>query len=277
MHIIALTTFHNRVNKTLKALEDLHAQVLPPNTSISVTVVDDGSSDGTSDEIRKNFPLVEIISGNGNLFWAGGMCYGWEKSIKYKKHYDYLLLFNDDIQLQENALEDLINISISLKKCETLIHTVNAVFLEKETNLISYSGFMHKSKVFPLLLSKAIPQKKPQRIDTINMNLTLIPKETIKEIGFLSNEFIHSMADIDYGLRVNKAGGENWLSGEALGYCEKNIPQPISNNRALLIKKLLSPKSIPFNAWKTLHQRHGGFFWVATMFYPYLKALFFGK
>mgnify|MGYP001173835914 FL=1 len=108
--ILTLTTVHNRKNKTIKAITDLYNQKLTNNVSLSHCVVDDGSSDGTTEIISKKFPDVEIIKGNGNLFWVGGMVFGLKHSTKLKR-FDYLLAYNDDIHLYPNALQHLINTS----------------------------------------------------------------------------------------------------------------------------------------------------------------------
>ncbi len=70
--IAALLTCFNRKQKTLVCLEALFNQVLPADVDISAYLVDDASTDGTSDVVRQTYPQVKIFSGDGNLFWNGG-------------------------------------------------------------------------------------------------------------------------------------------------------------------------------------------------------------
>ena len=75
---------HNRQDYTKACLHSLRRQsVLGFNT----VVVDDGSTDGTIDVVRQQFPEVIYISGDGTLWWAGAMNRGvtWalEKGARY--------------------------------------------------------------------------------------------------------------------------------------------------------------------------------------------------
>jgi len=71
--IAVLLTCLNRKHKTFACLETLFSQVLPANVDISAYIVDDASTDGTSDAVRQTYPQVKIFSGDGNLFGNGGM------------------------------------------------------------------------------------------------------------------------------------------------------------------------------------------------------------
>ena len=45
---------------------------------------------------KQHYPNVNLIQGNGKLFWAGGMRLGWRTALK-SKEYDAFLLLNDDV------------------------------------------------------------------------------------------------------------------------------------------------------------------------------------
>ena len=47
----------------------------------SVIVVDDGSTNRISQKIRDRFPGVEVLTGDGNLWWAGGMRMGMARAL----------------------------------------------------------------------------------------------------------------------------------------------------------------------------------------------------
>ena len=67
---------------------------------------DDGSSDGTSEMLATSFPLVEIIKGDGNLWWGAAT----NKAIKscLESKCDYVILLNDDCLLLETTLDQLV-------------------------------------------------------------------------------------------------------------------------------------------------------------------------
>ena len=67
--IAVLITCHNRKDTTLSCL----GRLFSIRKDIDVYCVDDNSTDGTADAIRENFPQVNLIRGDGNLFWCRGM------------------------------------------------------------------------------------------------------------------------------------------------------------------------------------------------------------
>jgi GT2 family glycosyltransferase len=107
--IAVLMTCHNRCNFTLSCLEALYEQKI----NFRVYLVDDGSSDSTSEAVKKNYPEVKIIQGDGNLFWVGGMRLAFAAAIE--DDCDYYLWLNDDTILKPNAIENLLKISDRLE------------------------------------------------------------------------------------------------------------------------------------------------------------------
>lgn len=60
----------------------------------SVIVVDDGSTTGISNIIQNPFPGVEVLHGDGNLWWAGGMRMGMSRALE--RNADVICWLNHD-------------------------------------------------------------------------------------------------------------------------------------------------------------------------------------
>ena len=88
MQLAVLLTCFNRKATTLRCLEQLNKQNI--TASMDVFLCDDGSTDGTSDAIKKLFPQVYIIRGSGNLFWNRGMLTAWRKACETKDYDAYI-------------------------------------------------------------------------------------------------------------------------------------------------------------------------------------------
>jgi len=107
--IAVLITCHNRKPKTLACLTALFNQTPPSSATTDVYLVDDGSTDGTAEEVHQAYPQVKILQGDGSLFWNGGMRKAFSEALKYD--YDYYLWLNDDTILYPEAIASLLTTS----------------------------------------------------------------------------------------------------------------------------------------------------------------------
>ena len=215
MQLAVLLTCFNRKATTLRCLEQLNKQNI--TASMDVFLCDDGSTDGTSDAIKKLFPQVYIIKGSGNLFWNRGMLTAWRKACE-TKDYDAYIWLNDDVYLYEGALQEMLECS-SFCKNESIV--CGAFCTDKGE--FSYGGKNKKDK--PL-----IPNGELQQVYWLNGNCVLVPKYVVAKIGLLDGMFQHHMGDFDYGLRAQEAGINVCSSRKYIGECAKN-PIAISRGR----------------------------------------------
>lgn len=86
-YIAVLITCYNRREKTVNCLNLLFKCGLPVGFALKVYLVDDGSTDGTGEEVRKLFPEIKVIVGSGELYWAGGMRLAWTEAIRDEPEY----------------------------------------------------------------------------------------------------------------------------------------------------------------------------------------------
>ena len=133
INIAVLITCHNRKHKTVKCLQKLYSQNNIENIKLKVFLVDDGSSDGTGQTVKKLFPDITIIKGSGNLFWGGGMFLAWETALKDNIEYNYFLWINDDTFLFEDAISTLLG---SKKMMMILSLEVYVIQLQKKEHMV---------------------------------------------------------------------------------------------------------------------------------------------
>ena len=94
-HVAVIMTVYNRIDKTIACLDAVFSQrenTCFPNVDVYLT--DDGSTDNTSQILQDRYseaPL-HILSGNGNLFWNGGMIHSWKVAIEHGGYDGYLPL-----------------------------------------------------------------------------------------------------------------------------------------------------------------------------------------
>jgi GT2 family glycosyltransferase len=176
-----------------------------------IFLLDDNSPDKSGEIIKKMYPSINVIYGNGKYFWSGGTRKLWEFAST-KKDYDYYVWLNDDSILFKNAFSVIYN-DLNDKKSSIILGT----FISSNQNLneITYGG---RDKHLTLLK----PSGEPQECSLINGNFVFIPKEVFKKVGFLSKIFTHNYGDTDYGLRAIKKNFKVFIASEVVGICNKN-------------------------------------------------------
>lgn len=275
--IAALTTCHNREKTTLACLSSLmNQQVDSDSLEIEYYIVDDGCIDNTKSRLIQLVPNINIIDGNGKLYWAGGMRLGWEYIRQKNKPYDYLFVFNDDVIFNPNALMHFIT-QIEFANARSPHFAISGATKNPTTNQCSYGAWKRSSSWHPLKFnSKLTPNGSLQAADVINMNAAIIPLESIKKVNFLSKYFIHSGADFEFSLKLKDIGGQCYLAPHYIGLCEEN---PISTesssgpkNLSTHLTDLFNIKNEPIKQRLKYYKHHGGPIWYILFLSPYLTV-----
>jgi GT2 family glycosyltransferase len=216
LRLAVLITCHNRVDTTILALSMLYAQVkAAPNLTMIIFLVDDGSTDGTGSQVRAKFPTVNVIEGDGSLYWNGGMCRAYEAARVSDAAFDAYLLLNDDVILEPEFLNFLS--SFANRPNEILVGS----FRSEVTDAVTYSGFNRSSTFRPFTFE--VPQLSPGRtqVDTFNGNAVLIPASIFEKLGGLDPAYKHALGDLDFGLRAKAAGIPSFVHFPTVGICER--------------------------------------------------------
>jgi len=274
---VVLTCF-NRKEKTalcLEALTDL-AFRLDEKVDLHIMVTDDGSSDGTGEMIKTRYPQVEVLKGDGNLYWNGGMRLSYGKALE--RRYDFYLWVNDDTILFPNCLEDLLATHDAMLLSKGRNGLIAGSTCDDDGN-VTYGGLCRLNPKRPLSFSLVQPSSMPIPCESSNGNCLLISAEAANFLGNLDGSYTHGMGDIDYGLRATKAGIPIWVMPGFVGKCDNDhslegsylditLPFFVRWKNALSVREL-NPVS-----WARFCSRHAGMLWPLYWALPYTKIFF---
>ncbi|WP_445631781.1 glycosyltransferase family 2 protein [Nostoc sp. DSM 114167] len=270
-NIAVIMTCYNRRNTTLACLNALYQQ----KNCCDVYLTDDGSSDGTTEAVKAEYPEVQILQGNGNLFWVGGMRLAFSEAIKYQ--YDYYLWLNDDTFLEANAVSKLLQVHQNLTELGYRDSIVVGSTKDSITGKATYGGAVKSKKWYSNKFEFLEPSSVIQQCDAMYGNCVLIPKSVAAKVGNIDTAFVHSLGDLDYALRARKLGCKIWVAPGYIGTCTKNSIRNswADTNLNLLerLKKVLQIKAFPLKSWTIFCSRHSGPFWILYWFLPYIRAI----
>lgn len=277
LSIAAVLTCFNRRDKTEACLDALFgaAQRMTDRIRLHVIVTDDGSRDGTSEMIRNRFPQVEVLRGDGGLYWNGGMRVAYGRALE--QGHDFCLWVNDDTTLFPDCLEKLLATHDALVASTGRGGLVVGSTCNDEGH-VSYGGQRRKVGGKALQFCPVQPTDQPQACDSANGNCLLISTQAAQQLGNLEEAYVHSMGDMDYGLRATKLGIPLWVTPGFVGKCGNDHPvggSYLDQSLPFSVrwKIVLSPKELSPRAWGVFCRRHAGPLWPVYWVWPYAKVM----
>lgn len=199
--VFIIIPVHNRSQLTRNCLLSLKTQTIQNFTTI---VIDDGSSDGTSEMIQKEFPEVVLLHGDGNLWWTRAINLGVNYAINHGA--DYIMTLNDDTIPSNDFLEKML--FWAEKEPKALL---GAFLLDAETNKPIYGGEIINwiTANFKSLLDILGPEEWHGLHEVTHFpgRGLLIPAEVFRKTGlYNAKHFPQSAADYDLTHRAIRAG-----------------------------------------------------------------------
>lgn len=171
-----------------------------------VIVVDNASSDGSLEFLKKNYPKVGVVRNDSNEGYVG-----INSALKYCSG-KFILFLNNDIELEKNCLSELLKAIRSSKEVAMAApRLVN--FHDKSLR----SGGTWVSKAFYSGHIKSNGDEKTKNIPY--MGIGLIDRVVIDMFGYLfDNDYFIYAEDLDLGLRLRLLGLNTIFAPNAVVY-----------------------------------------------------------
>lgn len=202
---------HNRRKVTIKGLSYLNTALVnyykkSNLIKYKVVLVDDGSTDKTSDWVSKHYPHIDILYGDGNLWWSGATNLGLSYSLN-NLNPNYIMFWNDDLTVYSEYFLALEKIIQNEKFKNTVI--ASKILYEQEKNRIFYYGAFLDPKKGKLYHNRKSNQNFNCYIecDWAGGMGVLFPTSVFEKNGLVDNmNFPQYYGDADFSLRAKKNG-----------------------------------------------------------------------
>lgn len=196
---------HNQYDLTRDCLLSLAAVSYP---TFNVILVDNGSTDGSFERLRCEFPYVETVPLAENLGVAGGRNAGVRRALDQGA--DYVLFLDNDTFVNPDFLTELIAVSESHPEIGAV---APAVYVNGSSDTIFSMGGIY----YPRLAHNRLRDMGKRATGVVDDNIIesdwlsgvaiLNKRELFERVGFLDEDFCpYGTEDLDWGLRVRSAG-----------------------------------------------------------------------
>lgn len=257
---IVVVSFNTK-ELTVKCLQSIYQKSW--KNKYEVWVVDNASSDGTTEAVRKLFPTVKLIEGKENIGFAGG------NNLALKKvNSKYSLLLNSDTEVQPASLDNLVDFAkdkgFAIVSCKLIDKKGN--FQPNAGELPGFGPVLIWLSGLDDLLRRVIfiPSyqgtderyyKEGKQVGWVSGSAMLIQNDVFRKIGFLDEAIFMYGEDVEYCLRAQKAGFK-------VGW---------TNQATVIHKSGGSLRSPHFNQWRGEFR---GLLYIYKKYYGFAAAFF---
>ncbi len=241
---------HNRKAITLLCLRSL-SRINSEGIDVHIVIVDDGSTDGTGEAIRREFPEVEIVDGNGELWFTEGTNRGVLTALKHDPQ--FILTINDDAVFDSEFLQYMV--ATAQKYTRSIVgsllllwDTPHKLFQTSPVWDTWGGGWRHWSSQTVW----TVPAK-PWEVGIIVGNCVLIPAAAFRECGLMDSKRYPNFGDAEHTPRLKRLGWQLVIDPRARVFCQPNTPP--TRLRSMGIKKMISALVVDMGNGHNLRRR----------------------
>lgn len=226
-----------------------------------IIVVDNLSTDGSQQAVKRLFPAVKLIENNSNLGFAKANNIGIRNSLG-----KYICLINSDVIVLENCLEKMITLmeaqpSVGVLGPKILNHdmTLQRTCRRFPTIVSSFLSALGFESLFKGLTF--FPHDKTRDVDVLSGCFMMVRRKALSQVGPLDERFFFYAEDKDWCKRFRDAGWRNVFYPNA-----KAIHFGGSSSANAPIKFYIEMQKANIQYWRKHHGRAAQFIYLFIIF-----------
>jgi GT2 family glycosyltransferase len=171
-----------------------------------IVMVDNGSTDGSLEQVRLNFTYVRVIDVGENRGFAGGNNVGIRAAIEDGA--EYVLLLNNDTVVAPDLIEELLRVAQTTPDAGVLGPKI--YYYAEQDRIWSAGGFWDKkARCFEQLGDGERDEGQFDKICDTEFVVgcaMFVPAQVFRDVGLLDEQFFLNYEEIDFSYRVRCAG-----------------------------------------------------------------------
>jgi GT2 family glycosyltransferase len=189
------------------------------NPAFQVVVVDNASKEPEGEQLKALFPQVHLIANAENLGFTGGNNVGIRYALA--QGFDQVLLLNNDTLVDSDFLTPL---QACLQKPGYGVAQPLICFAQDPETLWSAGGKWNSLLGRAITLGDRVPlstyHPKSTELDWATGCCVLVSREVLLQVGLLPEPYFAYFEDVEWSLRIRKAGFKIGLSENSKIYHE---------------------------------------------------------
>ena len=165
-----------------------------------IILIDNESNQKELNDLKNQFDQVKTFPNKKNLGFTGANNIGINYAIN--NHFEYVMLLNNDTETDENFIIPLLEIFQEYNKLGAVQPVIMDFYQNKK--VWNAGGSLNKFFGYTSVVKK--PKHMNRKIDWITGCCILIKTEVIKKVGLLDESFFAYYEDVDWSIRIKKAG-----------------------------------------------------------------------
>jgi len=268
---------YNRCDLTIQCIESIYGTL--GISDFIITVVDNGSSDNTRQEIEKKYPKINLIKNLENLGYSKAVNIG-VKSVNS----DYALVINNDVIFHAGSIEMLLNYiqaegavgavgpqqEYPNGKWQYSFSSVPGAWLGLKNLLLINSFFTILRKLF---YNTYRIDNRPKRVGYIDGAVLLIRNIAFNEVDGFDEDYFFYAEEADFCYRLRQAGWKvifnprsivtHLRGGTTTNYYlqEKDLQMLISGKFLFCLKHLTYTSTRLYYRFELIHYSIIKYFW----------------
>lgn len=213
--VAAVVVSYNGREVVRQAVASLRRMTYP---AFDLVVVDNGSTDGTREALRAEFPGLEVLRVEENRGSAAGYHFGFNWA--FARAYDYVLLLNNDLEVEPNLLDELVRAA----ECDPTIGCVGpkCYYHADRRRLWSAGGILRFREA--ITRERGMNQidlgqfDEDAEVDYVNGCAILVRRAAAEATGAWDPLFFICVDDADFCTRARRAGFRSVYAHRAVLY-----------------------------------------------------------
>lgn len=169
-----------------------------------IIIVDNGSTDGSREQLEAEFPHVTLVRHTKNLGFTGGVNAGLREARR--QQLDWYMALNNDTVVDPEMLTELVNVAESDQRIGGLNPCI--YHMQPSDRIWHARGFYNwwTGTTRSDEGRSGSPLSEPAEVTFLTGGALMIRAEAAEHVGVLDDRFFIYSEDVDYTTRLRKAG-----------------------------------------------------------------------